>query len=282
MGVNNLDYLIKAIDQTKNFRLILLNAKQMLTDAVEFRTLARGSYQALGESLIATSLLSTAELVDDEELTVRIQTDSDLGNIVITGQSSGDVKGYISNPEILDFKKLETGMLTVSKDLGLKEPFNGQIPLLPVSIAENFVAYLANSEQIQSAMGISFVQKLNQEVQSAGGFLIQALPGATEKQITQLENRLKNLNFEQVLQNDDSTKIVADLIGSNAKILAESVAKFNCDCSKEKFGAIIKTLDKNEIQMMIDEDHGAIANCKFCGKSYEFTEQELKDMIKNR
>lgn len=278
-----MDYLIKAVDQSKNFRLLLLNGKEMVEDAVKYRKVQPGSYRLLGEALMATSLLSSAELTDEEELTVRLQTNSEFGNLVITGQANGDVKGYVDNLDVPTFLKLDSGVMNVTKDLGMREPFNGQIPILPLSVAENFVAYLSESEQIRSAMGLSMTLKVNQQIESAGGFLIQALPGATEEQIQDLETRLSEINFDQMMQDaGNDEKIVEQLLGSGYKILEKTTSRFHCDSSKEKFGKIIATLDKSEIQAMIDEDHGAVANCKFCGQSYEFSEEDLRQMLQNR
>lgn len=287
------DYLVKSIDQTQNFRLLILNAKDLITESIAHRQLQNGSLQSLGETLIATNLLAAASLTEGEELTVRIQTDSQLQNIVATAKADGTVKGYVTNPDVVlpvndqgQLKlagQLGEGQLIVTKDLGLKEPFTGQTPLLPLSLAENFVYYLSTSEQINSSMGIVLQLAPNGQPLLAGGFLLQAMPGATERQLTALEENLKNLDLKQLFSAQATPQVIADkLLNGPAKILETSQPLFYCDCSKEKFGDIIATLSRFDLQQMITEDHGAEANCKFCGKSYHFSEEDLQAMLDHK
>jgi molecular chaperone Hsp33 len=203
------------------------------------------------------------------------------------------VKGYIQNPHIslpLNEKgKIDVrgavgtnGVFTVIKDLGLKEPFSGQTPIVSGELGEDFTYYLAVSEQIPSAVGLSVLVNTDDTIKTAGGFMLQVMPGASDEVIEALEERLKNLpNVSSLLEEGKTPEDILEIIfeGEAVMILEDSPVQFNCECSKEKFATAIITLGTSEIQAMIDEDHGAEAVCSFCGEKYYFDEPELEELI---
>lgn len=285
------DYLVKGIDGTKNFRAIALRTTNLVEDAHSRHDTWSASSAALGRTLTGTILLAAAELTDDEELTVRIQGDGPVGGIVATGKADYTVKGYIQNAHValpttkagkIDVgRAVGQGLLAVTKDLGLKEPFTGQSALISGEIAEDLTYYLAQSEQIPSSVGLAVFVNPNESIGAAGGFILQALPGATEAQITKVEQRIKNLRplSEQFLAGVTPEQLLAQILGDDCKLLETSPVAFECDCSKEKFGKIIATLARKDLLEMVNEDHGAEASCKFCGNHYEFSEAELQQML---
>lgn len=290
-----MDYLVKAIDHTKHFRAIAVVATDLVNTAQQDHDTWSSASAAFGRTLIGTLLLSAAELTKDEELTVRLQGDGPTGAIVATGQADYTVKGYLQNPHValplnekgkIDVKGAvgTKGMLSVTKDLALKEPFTGQTPIVSGEVAGDFTYYLAVSEQIPSSVGLAVLVEPNNSIGAAGGFILQAMPGATDPEITAIETRIKNLPqlSQQIFEGKTPEDLLKQILGDDLKILETSPVKYYCDCNKEKFGDIIETLSRADLTEMIGKDHGAEAVCKFCGKKYEFSEAELQEMINKK
>ena len=177
----------------------------------------------------------------------------------------------------------DQGIFTVIKDLGLKEPFSGQTPIVSGELGEDFTYYLAVSEQIPSAVGLSVLVDTDDSIRTAGGFLLQIMPGADETVIDSIENRLQGLpRVSSLLDEGKSPEEILTVLLNDTKVevLEKMPVQFRCDCSKEKFATAIITLGADEIQEMMDEDHGAEAVCSFCGNKYHFDEQELAGLKK--
>lgn len=290
------DYLVKGITANGAFRMLAVNGTELVQTAQIDHDTWSASSAALGRTLVGTLLLSSALLKDEEKLTVRILGDGPVGAIVTDGNAHGTVKGYLSQPHVnlplnpvgkIDVRRAvgTNGMINVTKDLGLKEPFTGQVPITSGEIAEDLTYYLAKSEQIPSAMGLSVFVNQDNSIGVAGGFLIQALPGVTDEQLTQLEHNLKDLPLVSDLLRQGKTpeEILQTIFaGDELKFLEKMPVAFQCDCSKDRFAKALATLSQNDLNEMIEQDHGAEAVCKFCGKKYQFTEEELKALIQSK
>ena len=284
------DYLVKALAYDGQLRAYVIDATQTVATAQAKQGTWSAATAALGRSMVGTLLLSAAELTNDETLTVKINGDGPVGGIVVTGNARGTVKGYVQHPEVhlplnehhkIDVKKAvgTKGFLAVTKDLGLKEPFTGEVPLVSGELGEDFTYYLAQSEQIPSAVGLSVFVNPDDSVEVAGGFMIQVMPDCQEEVIAGLEKRLQELPLvsEMLRQNKTPEDILYALLGeSNVKVLEKKAVAFKCDCSKAKFAGMMATLPSADIDQMIAEDHGAQAVCHFCGKKYDFTAAELR------
>ncbi len=285
------DYLVKAIDKTKNLRLLTITATNLVQEAQTRHDTWSASSAVLGRTLVAGILLAGAELTDKEELTVRLLGDGPVGPTVVTAKSDLTVKGYVKNPHIalppkknghIDVKKaVGKGWLEVTKDLGLKKPYTGQVPIVSGEIAEDIAYYLTKSEQIPSAVGLSVFVNPNNTIGEAGGFMLQALPGASDSLITETINRINSLPALSSAFLDGLTpeKLAAMILGDDCKILEKDEVAFKCDCSKEKYGNILATLKDSQLKAMINEDHGAELTCNFCGNKYQFSEEELKAIL---
>lgn len=288
------DYLVKAVTTDGAFRMLAVDGSELVREAQQRHDTWPAATAALGRTLIGTLLLSSAVLKAPEKLTVRLVGDGPVGAIIADGNATGTVKGYVASPHVelalnplgkIDVRRAvgTKGMLSVTKDLGLKEPFTGQVPLTSGEIAEDFTYYLAKSEQIPSSMGLSVFVNQDRSVQVAGGFLIQALPGASTAQLTALEDRLQKLPrvSDLLLQGQTPEQLLQQIFGvTPIKFLATMPVAFKCDCSKERFRKALATLAPSDLQKMITEDHGAEAVCKFCGNKYQFSEAELQSMLK--
>lgn len=287
------DTLTKAISKDGKFRAYVVNATETIQEAQQRHDTWRNSSAALGRTMIGSILIATSTLKEDEVLTTRVQGDGPVGPIIVDATAQGDVKGYITNPHV-SLKAREdghidvqaavgtNGTLSITKDLHLKKPFTGEVPLVSGEIGMDFAYYMAKSEQIPSAIGVSVFVEPNETVGAAGGFLIQTLPGATDDDISKIEANLKIVpNLSTLLNEGLSNQEVMEKImnGIEMKYLQEMPVQFKCDCSKERFSKSLATLATSDLQSMIDEDHGAEAVCKFCGNKYQFSEAELKDFI---
>lgn len=282
------DYLVKALAYQGLVRAYAVAATDTVAEAQRRHDTWNTASAALGRSLVG-GLLFGATLKGDDRLTIKIQGDGPVGAIVVDANGHGEVKGYLQNPHVslpLNEKgKLDVrgavgtqGMFTVIKDLGLKEPFSGQTPLVSGELGEDFTYYLAISEQIPSAVGLSVLVDTDDSIKVAGGFMLQIMPGADESIISAIETNLANTPQISTLLDEGKTpeEILDSLLPDTELVVLEKMpVSFTCDCSKDKFARAIISLGKDEIQAMIDEDHGAEAVCSFCGEKYSYTEAEL-------
>lgn len=289
------DYLIKSMAYDGQLRAYAIDATETVRTAQKYHQTWSASSAALGRTLIGTLLLSAASLgVEGETLAVTIDGEGPVGKIVTEGTAHGTVKGYVQNPHVelpptpegkIDVKRAvgTNGFLTVTKDLGLKEPFTGQVPLVSGELGEDFTYYLAVSEQIPSAVGLSVFVNPDNSIETAGGFLLQVLPGATDEVISALEQRLKEIPMvsEMMRAGKKPEDILAEVLGKeNIKVLDKIEIGFECECSKDRFSELLATLPKADIEDMIAEDHGAEVVCQFCNKKYQFDEAELTAIAK--
>ena len=284
------DSLIKALAYNNEIRVYVINATKMVEEGRKLHDSWSTATAALGRTIIGTTLLGATLKNEQDKLTVRIQGNGPIGHIIADSNMHGETKAYIDNPHVtLDLNekgKLDVkgavgteGMLSVSKDQGLKTPFSGQVPLISGELAEDFTYYMAVSEQTPSAFGLSVLVNPDESVQTAGGFMIQVLPGASDETIDELEKTIQQIPqiSDSLDKNVDLEAILIQLVGEdNYKILEEMPVSFKCDCSKERFSNAIITLGQDEIQQMIDEDGGAEAVCHFCRSKYQYTTAELE------
>ncbi|WP_027107999.1 Hsp33 family molecular chaperone HslO [Lacticigenium naphthae] len=287
------DYLIKSVAYEGQLRIYVLDATETIREAQERHDTWSASTAALGRTMIGSIMLG-AMLKGDEKLTVRLTGNGPVGYIVVDSNGKGQVKGYIVNPHVSlplnDQGKIDVkgavgteGSLTVTKDLGMKEPFSGQVPLVSGEIGEDFTYYMATSEQTPSAVGVSVLVNPDETVKSAGGFMIQVMPGAEESTIDELEERLQSIPLVSKLMDsgEKPEEILDRLVGKgNSKILETLPVQFHCGCSKERFAEALVTLPDADINEMIEKDQGAEAVCHFCGEKYHFDEEELEQIKK--
>ncbi|MDT2831267.1 Hsp33 family molecular chaperone HslO [Vagococcus carniphilus] len=287
------DYLVKALAFNGEIRAMATRTTDTVSEAQKRHDTWRAATAALGRTMTG-SLLLGAMHKNDEKLTVKIQADGPVGAIVVDVDGKGNVKGYVKNPEVNlppnELGKIDVrgavgtnGTFSVVKDLGLKEPVTGQVPIVSGEIAEDFTYYLANSEQVPSAVGLSvLVDNTDGDcVKAAGGFVIQVMPGASEATIVEIEKRLADIPQVSTLldQGETPEAILNRLLGEeNVEILETMPVQFFCDCSKERFASAIVTLGERELTKMIEEDEGAEAVCHFCGEKYQYNAAELTEL----
>ncbi|MGM0167820.1 chaperonin [Enterococcus sp. AZ135] len=285
------DYLVKALAYKGFVRAYAVNATETIAEAQRRHDTWNTSSAALGRTMIGALMLG-ATLKGEDKMTVKIEGNGPAEAIIVDSNGKGEVKGYIKNPHISlplnEVGKIDVrgavgteGMFTVIKDLGLKEPFSGQTPIVSGEIGEDFTYYLAVSEQIPSAVGVSVLVDTDDSIKTAGGFLIQIMPGASDEIIDQIEARLKETTRISTLLDEGQTpeEILQNLLATDDVMFLENMpVQFKCDCSKEKFASAIITLGAEQIQELIDQDHGAEAICAFCNNNYEYSEADLYEL----
>ncbi len=249
---------------------------------------------ALGRLLTATSMMGNMLKGRDDSITLRISGGGPAGSLIAVSDANGDVRGYVTNPVVelpLNEKgKLDVGgavgkdgLLYVIKDLGLKEPYNGSVPLISGEIAEDVTAYYALSEQTPTVCALGVLVNPDLSVNVAGGYIIQLLPAAEEKTIKLLEDGIKNIPSVTKMLGDGMTPeeiIRRALCNFEVEVLYEQEIEYKCNCSKERVEKALISMGKKELNDMANEMETAEIKCHFCDKVYKFSNKELKNLIK--
>lgn len=248
---------------------------------------------ALGRLLSAASMMGAQLKSTKSTINIRFEGDGELGAFMAVADANGNVKGYVEHPDCptthYHSGKLNVaaavghGVMSVMKDFGEGEPYIGKIPIVSGEIAEDITNYYATSEQIPTvcALGV-LIDKESAQVLLSGGLLIQLLPGADDSVIDRIEQNVSQLDSVTTMLAKGMTALdmcKTALQGFEVEVLDEFPVKYVCGCSREKIASLIASMPKDEVQAMIDEDHGASADCRFCKKRYTFTEDELRDLM---
>ncbi len=283
------DYLIKATGFNNNVRAYAIQTTDTIEEARRRQDTWATASAALGRTMTITTMMG-AMLKGEDKLTVKLEGDGPMGAIVADSNAKGQVRGYTVNPhvdfELNDKGKLDvaravgtSGTLSIVKDLGLKNNFTGQVPIVSGEVSEDFTYYFATSEQVPSAVGAGVLVNPDHSILAAGGFILQMLPNADDDIIDRIEQRLKDMPAISSLIRDGKSPedILEALLGEgNLKIHEKLPVSFHCNCSKERVGTAIQGMGNEEIDNMIKEDHGAEASCHFCNEMYTFNIDELK------
>lgn len=243
---------------------------------------------ALGRTLTGALLLA-ANLKNHECVTIKIDGDGPLGQIVADANPEGNVRGYVDHPNVdlpLENHKLAVGkavgkgLLSVTRFTGLKQPFKGSIELVSGEIAEDLTQYLFTSEQTPSSVGLGVLVSPELAVLAAGGFFIQALPDASEETIARIEENLKTLNpvSQMVREGCDAKAIITRIsAGMNVTYFESTELKFQCQCSKEKIEGVLISLGEKELTSLVEDGKTEVC-CHFCGEKYQFGKEDLEKL----
>jgi molecular chaperone Hsp33 len=289
-----MDKIIRCITSDGAVMASAIDASDIVFTAQRLHHLSRSATAALGRLLCATSIMGAMLKQKDAIVNLRVMGDGALGPVIAVADSKGNVRGYVGdsdcpteyhpNGKINVGKAVgKNGTLSVMRDYGSGDPYIGQTELVSGEIAEDITHYFAVSEQIPSvcALGV-LLDRDKGAVMLAGGLLIQLLPGAGEDTIEKLEQNVAKLEpVTTMLAKGMSILEICQtaLQGFEVEVLDEYPVDYVCGCSKEKIRDLIAAMPKEEIQAMIDENHGAEADCRFCNKHYSFSEDELKAML---
>lgn len=287
------DYLIKALAFDGQLQVQAIQSTEMINEAQRRHNTWPTASAALGRTMTVGTMMG-AQLKGDTKLTITVEGGGPIGAIIVDANAQGETRGYVSQPQVhfdlnehgkLDVRRAvgTEGFLSIVKDLGMRENFTGRVPIVSGEIGEDFTYYLAKSEQIPSAVAVGVLVNPDNSIKASGGFIVQVMPGATDEAVTLMEERLKEMPaVSRLIDGGDTPEdLLLRLFGEgNYKIIDKMPIAFKCQCSKEKVGTALVGLGKEEIQAMIDEDHGAEASCHFCRETYHFSEKDLEEIIK--
>ena len=287
------DYMIRATAADGQIRAFAATTKEMVETAKNAHNTSPIATAALGRLMTAAAMMGSDLKGEGELLTLRIEGDGPIGGLLVTADGKGDVKGYAFNPDVmlppnaqgkLDVGgSLGLGVLSVIKDIGLKEPYVGQTQLITGEIAEDLTYYFATSEQVPSSVALGVLMNKDNTVRQAGGFIIQLLPDASDEIIDRLEAKLSGISSITSLLDAGKTseEILTDILGEfGLEILKKMPVQFHCDCERSRVEKAIISIGRKEIQDMIDEGKEIEVNCQFCNKHYKFSVDELGEMLK--
>ena len=286
------DYIVRATAGEGQVRAFAATTRELVEEARGRHNTSPVATAALGRLLTAGTMMGSMMKNDTDMLTIQIRGDGPLGGITVTADSHANVKGYVNNPDVVlppKNGKLDVGgavgigLIQVIKDLGLKEPYSGQTILVTSEIAEDLTYYFANSEQVPSSVGLGVLMEKDNTVKCAGGFIIQMMPFATDETISQIEENLKNVTSVTNLLEQGYTpeQLLETLLGNVGLEITDTIpTQFYCNCSKERVEQAVVSVGKKDIQEMIDEGKPIEVKCFFCNTAYQYTVEELKQIIK--
>ena len=286
------DYIVRATAANAQIRAVAATTRDLVEVARKSHDTSPVATAALGRLLTGGAMMGVMMKGDKDVLTLQIKCSGPIGGLTVTADSRGNVKGYVNQPQVilpanaqgkLDVGgALGLGVLSVIKDLGLKEPYVGQTELKTGEIGDDLTYYFASSEQVPSAVGLGVLMEKDNTVRQAGGFIIQLMPFAEEEVIAQLEKKLAEVTSVTELLDQGYTPemLLEKLLGNMGLEINEKIETgFSCNCDKVRVGKVLISLGEKELQSMIDEGQDIELNCHFCNTNYKFTVEELKELL---
>ena len=287
------DYIIRATAANDQIRAFAAVTTQMVENAREHHNTSPVATAALGRLLTAGAMMGSMMKGEKDVLTRQIKAGGPLQGITVTADSQGNVKGYVGNPDVCipanSKGKLDVagavgpGFLNVIKDMGLKEPYSGQVMLQTCEIAEDLTYYFATSEQVPSAVGLGVLMNKNNTVRQAGGFIVQLMPFAEEEVISRLEQNIQKINSVTSLLEEGHTPeslLEKVLEGFDMQINEKTDTRFHCNCTRERVEKALISIGRKELNEMIQEGKPIEMNCHFCNTNYTFTVEEMKEILR--
>ncbi len=289
------DYMVRATAADHQIRAFAVTSRKLVEQARIYHNTSPVITAALGRLLTGGVMMGTMMKGENDLLTLQIKCGGAAKGMTVTADSKGNVKGY---PQVSDVMlppnaqgKLDVGgalglgILSVIKDMGLKEPYVGQVALQTSEIAEDLTYYFVTSEQVPSAVGLGVLMNRDNTVKQAGGFIIQLMPYTEESVIAALEQKVAEVTSVTDLQEQGMTPeaLLEKLLGEFGVEITDKIpVQYACNCSKERVTRAIASIGKMDIQEMIDDNEPIEVNCQFCDKRYVFTPEELKELLEER
>ena len=286
------DYIVRATAADASIRAFAINAKEMVETARVDHNTSPVITAALGRLLAAGAMMGSMMKGDKDVLTLRIQCSGPAKGITVTADAHGNVKGFVANPDVdlppnalgkLDVGgAIGEGDLYISKDIGLKEPYTGSVPLVTGEIGDDVASYLMNSEQTPSVVSVGVLVNPDYSVAAAGGIIIQAMPGADDAVLDDLEMRLQSARAVSSLINEgaDIRGIIQNYLpGVDVQFLEEKDIQWNCNCSHERISGLLKSIGVEELEDMIEKDGETEVVCHFCSSHYHFDKDALEALL---
>ncbi len=290
------DEIVRAMTGDGYVKAVAITGRDLVERARNIHTLLPMATAALGRALLGASMMGDMLKEQKGSLTLQIKGGGPLGTILAVSDCEGNVRGYVQNPHVELIEKYpgkldvgaavgdERGTLTVIKDIGLKEPYVGSIGLFSGEIADDLAMYFVESEQIPTACALGVLVGTDQSVTSAGGYLIQLLPGASEEIITKIEAGVRKLGpVSAALEGglDGEGLLRAVLSEFELEILEKHPVEYRCYCSRERVSRALVSMGRAELSSLIEEQGQAELTCQFCDKVYHYSREELEELLAN-
>jgi len=283
-----MDKIIRATAADGMVKMAVISATGIVQKAKDIHNCTPTCIAALGRTLCAASLMGNALKEENSSLTIRINGNGPVGTVYAVSDSLGNVRGFMENPFVdLPLRsdgKLNVGgavgtdgLLTVSKDIGLREPYIGSIELVSGEIADDVTRYLLESEQVASACGLGVLVDTDHSIKTAGGFIVQLMPGSSDDLISKLEDNIFMMDqLTTILSEDGTDEVFAQVLkGLEYHIVEESPVEYRCNCSRKHFADAIRTIGTQALDEIIADGKDISVACQFCNTSYSFTPEEL-------
>lgn len=293
--MDNKDYIVRASLANDSVRAFAISSTHLVAEARERHRTLPVVTAALGRLLSAGAIMGCMMKGDKDIVTVSLNGDGPAGYITVTADSHGHVKGFPGNPNVDIPRKyagkldvgaaVGRGLLTVSYDLGLKEPYSGQVEIQTGEVAEDLAYYFTVSEQLPSAVGLGVMVDTDSSVKHAGGFIVQLLPDAPEDVIELLEKKLANLEPVTTMMEQGMTPeemLLHIFEGVDIEFTERHDVKFYCDCSKEKVKRALAAISDKDLQDIVNDDEDIEVKCFFCNTAYKFSIADIKDILSSR
>lgn len=286
------DYIVRGHAAGGTVRAFAADTTETVAEAMERHFAYPVVTAALGRLLTAGAMMGSMMKGEDDLITLTVKGDGPIGNITVSADSHGNVKGFAGNPQVevpdkyagkLDVgTAVGRGTLSVVMDLGLSDPYNGTVELQTGEIADDLAYYFTVSEQTPSAVGLGVMIDTDSSVKHSGGFIIQMMPDVSEETISAVESKLADLKPVTSMMDEGMTPemILEHILGDlGLEITEHSDVRFHCNCSKERVSEALATLNQGDIQEMVDDGETIEVKCFFCNTAYNFTVDELKEML---
>lgn len=288
-----MDYIVRAMAVGGQIRAFAAITRETVETARKNHNTSPVATAALGRLLTGGAMMGVMMKGDKDLLTLRIQGDGPIQGITVTADAYGNVKGYVGNPNVLipanARGKLDVsgavghGFLQVIMDMGLKEPYNGQVMLQTGEIAEDLTYYFATSQQVPSAVGLGVLMERDNTVRRAGGFIVQLMPFAEEETVARLERQVGEISSVTTLLDQGHTpETLLEILleGMKPEISEKTETRFYCNCSKEKVSRALISVGRKDLREMIEDGREVEMNCHFCNTNYVFSVEELKELYR--
>lgn len=289
------DYIVNAITSNGAIRVVAADTTELCNRAQEIHKMTPTAAAALGRALTAAAIMGSMLKSSEDSLTLQLAGGGPIGRVVAVGDGKANVKGYVDNPLVdlpLNEKgKLDVGgavgsdgFLSVIRDLGLKEPYVGQVPLVNGEIAEDLTQYYASSEQIPTAVALGVLVDVDYTIKAAGGFILQVLPGAYDEDIDNVEKTVQSISSitDMLSAGKKPEDIVEQLLSDYEIEYFDNVpTEYQCDCSRERTDRALISIGQEELTKIIEEDGKAQITCHFCDNVYDYTKEELEALLES-
>lgn len=289
----SMDYIVRATAADAQIRVFAATTRELTEKARQLHNTSPIVTAALGRLMTGAVMMGAMLKGEDDLLTLQVSGDGPMKGMTVTSDAKGHVKGYAIEPQIIlppsRAGKLDVGgaigngFLRVIKDMGLKEPYTGQVQLQSGEIAEDLTYYFATSEQVPSSVGLGVLMEKDNTVKQAGGFIIQLMPFTEEKVIEQLEKNLTEFSAVTTVLSEGKTpeEMIGQLLEGLDPVITDTCpCEFRCDCSKSRVEKAIVSIGKKDIEEMIAEGKEIEVSCHFCNTFYHFSVEELKELLK--